>query len=249
MRGAWLIKGVLRMKTVVSLFDKTGVMVEPWIVSGYTAVIVDIQHQKGIHPDGNLIRIGADLKTWVPPRWLVQSDVVFLSAFPPCDHLAVSGARWFAGKGLGALADAVTLFDRAAFWADYFEAPYCIENPVSTMSTYWRKPDHVFSPHHYAGLAPQDNYTKKTCLWTGNDFVMPPRQPLIGAGEPDDRIHKAPPGDGRKDFRSATAAGFAEAVFKANWTKAQVLTTKKVMGQTKTSLQLEAIANSCKGGK
>lgn len=35
-------------------------------------------------------------------------------------------------------------------------------------------------------------------------------------GEPDDRIHKAPPGPARADFRSATPMGFARAVFEAN---------------------------------
>ena len=37
---------------------------------------------------------------------------------------------------------------------------------------------------------------------------------LLGA--PDDRIHKAPPGPGRANFRSATPEGFALAVFKTN---------------------------------
>jgi hypothetical protein len=211
------------MKTVISLFDKTGVMVKPWVEAGYRGVIVDLKHPQGGNIDGNLLKIGADLKTWVPPRWLVKSDVQFVSAFPPCDHLAVSGARWFAGKGLGALAEAVTLFDRAAFWAEYFDAPYIIENPVSTISSYWRKPDYTFHPHQYAGLHPQDNYTKKTCLWTGNGFVMPEPQPLYDGDEPDDRIHKAPPSADRKDFRSATAEGFAKAVFLANSNQLQSL--------------------------
>lgn len=35
-------------------------------------------------------------------------------------------------------------------------------------------------------------------------------------GEPDDRIHKAPPSDERANFRSATPMGFAKAVFAAN---------------------------------
>lgn len=204
------------MKTAISLFDKTGVMMKPWSDAGYQVVIIDIQHREGEFAGGDHLAIGADLKTWVPPRWLVQSEVCFVSAFPPCDHLAVSGARWFAGKGLGALAEAITLFERATYWADYFGAPYLIENPVSTISSYWRKPDYTFHPHEFAGLHPQDNYTKKTCLWTGNGFVMPEAQPLKDGGKPDDRIHKAPPSVARKDFRSATPYGFAKAVFEAN---------------------------------
>jgi hypothetical protein len=156
------------------------------------------------------------MREWVPPRHVVTDGVAFFAAFPPCDHLAVSGARWFAGKGLGALALSVTLFERAAFWAEWFGAPYIIENPVSTISTYWRAPDHTFHPSDYTAFCLGDNYTKKTCAWTGNGFVMPKPDMVPDLPEPDDRIHKAAPGPGRADFRSATPRGFAEAVFKAN---------------------------------
>lgn len=38
----------------------------------------------------------------------------------------------------------------------------------------------------------------------------------VSLGEPDDRIHRAPPGKHRANFRSATPLGFARAVFYAN---------------------------------
>ena len=38
----------------------------------------------------------------------------------------------------------------------------------------------------------------------------------LSLGDPDDRIHKAPPGDDRANFRSATPEGFSKAVFLAN---------------------------------
>ncbi len=90
-----------------------------------------------------------------------------------------------------------------------------IENPVSTLATYWRKPDHSFHPWQYTGFCLGDNYTKKTCLWTGGGFVMPEPN-VLADSKPDDRIHKAPPSDERADFRSATPMGFARAVFQAN---------------------------------
>lgn len=204
------------MKTAISLFDYTGTMLKPWADTGFHCVIVDMQHDTGEFTEGNITRIGADLLEWVPPRWLVKSDVQFVSAFPPCDHLAVSGSRWFQGKGLGALAQSIRLFERAAFWCEYFQAPYMIENPVSTISSYWRPYDYDFHPFHYARLFEGDHYTKKTCLWTGNGFVMPDPQPIHTEKLPDDRIHKAPPGNGRKNFRSATPLGFARAVYLAN---------------------------------
>lgn len=99
-------------------------------------------------------------------------------------------------------------------------APWMLENPVSTLSTYWRQPDHKFHPKHFTGHEPSDNYTKLTCLWTGGGFAMPSKYENDSLGEPDDRIHKAPPSAERGDFRSETPRGFARAVFLANQQKA-----------------------------
>ena len=74
----------------------------------------------------------------------------------------------------------------------------------------------TFHPWEYAALEEQDNYTKKTCLWFGNGFVMPSKQPNGNLGLPDDRIHRASLGDDRANFRSATPMGFARAVFESN---------------------------------
>lgn len=198
----------------LSLFDRTGNITRPWLEAGFEAVIVDIQHPAGETREGRLTRIGADMRDWIPPREIVDR-VCFVAAFPPCDHLAVSGARWFAGKGLGKLADSIRLFHVAARWADWFGVPYLIENPVSTISTYWRRPDHTFDPWQYSLLEPSDTYTKKTCLWTGGGFVMPAPRPLPDV-QPDDRIHRMSPGPDRANARSATPTGFARAVFEAN---------------------------------
>jgi len=207
------------MPHVIALYSKTDTIVRPWLEAGYDAVLVDLQHPEGETTEGRLTKIGANMLTWVPPRWLATADVAFAAAFPPCDHLAVSGARWFAGKGLGKLALGIQMFERAAFWCDWLGAPYFIENPVSTISSYWRKPDYTFHPWQFSGHEPNDAYTKKTCLWVGGGFVMP--KPFFEAGvKPDDRIHKAPPSLERANFRSATPRGFSQAVFVANHTRA-----------------------------
>jgi hypothetical protein len=80
------------------------------------------------------------------------------------------------------------------------------------------KPDHFFDPWHYTAFEPHDHYTKKTGLWIGNGFVMPPKAvaPELAGIKPDNRIHFASPGDERAAFRSATPMGFARAVFQAN---------------------------------
>lgn len=201
---------------VLCLYDLTGNMARPWIEAGYTAVTVDLQHPAGVTEEGPIAKIGTDLRNgWLPPREMVER-IAFVAAFPPCDHLAVSGARWFKGKGLRKLALSIDLFATAAELCEWIGAPYLIENPVSTISTYWRKPDAVFHPHHFTLLEPDDNYTKQTCLWTGGGFVMPESCRDFTLGSPDDRIHKAPPSADRANLRSATPMGFARAVFEAN---------------------------------
>ena len=108
------------------------------------------------------------------------------------------------------------MFATAAEFCEWSGAPYIIENPVSTISSYWRKSDYRFSPHHFTGYNIDDNYTKKTCLWVGNGFKMPDASMVAGLPAPDDRIHKCPPGPNRHNIRSATPMGFAKAVFETN---------------------------------
>ncbi|WP_206062539.1 hypothetical protein [Kushneria phosphatilytica] len=158
-----------------------------------------------------------------PESWRVIREeahrIAFVAAFPPCTDLAVSGARWFSHKAENDPAfqfRAMQVVWQCHVIAEMLGAPWFIENPVSRISTFWRKPDHSFHPWHYAGLEPEDNYTKKTCLWTGGGFSMPDRVTLESNEAPDDRIHKAAPGPERANLRSATPRGFARAVFNAN---------------------------------
>lgn len=201
---------------VLSLFDLSTVMVRPWLKAGYECWCVDLQHPDGVEEvEPGLIKVGADIFKWFPP--LRQVGIVF--SFPPCTDLAVSGARWFKEKGLGALVGALGLVNRAVELAEWTKAPYFIENPVSTISTYWRKPDHMFDPNQYAGYLPveeqeNDAYTKRTCLWTGNGFKMPtpkPVDPVLGS-----KMHLLPPSEDRANLRSMTPRGFAQAVYEAN---------------------------------
>src|SRR5262249_17522930 len=124
--------------------------------------------------------------------------------------------RWFRDKGLGGLIESLELFDAAVRLAEWTKAPFMIENPVSTVSTYWRKPDFTFDPCDYGAYLspPGDAYTKRTCLWTGKGFVVPnPRNvtPVQGS-----KMHRLPPSQDRATLRSETPLGFAKAVFEAN---------------------------------
>lgn len=194
-------------KIVISCFDLTTNIVKPWADAGYLCYCIDIQHKKGENREGNIIKVGADINDWFPPR----GDIAFAAFAPPCTNLSVSGARWFKDKGLGALIEALKLFYISVKIAEWCKAPYLIENPVSTVSSYWRKPDYFFQPWQYG-----DSYSKKTCLWTGNNFIMPiplyEKKPL-GITE---KIWLMPPSKDRANKRSETPMGFAEAVFRAN---------------------------------
>lgn len=139
-------------KIMLSVFDKSCNMAKPWAEAGYECYCVDIQHPAGEMRDGNIIKVGANVLDWLPPR----GNIVFASFFPPCTDVAVSGARWFKDKGIGSLWRALRLFDVSVKLAEWTCAPYMIENPVSTVSSYWRKPDYSFDPCDYG-----DPYTKK----------------------------------------------------------------------------------------
>jgi len=190
---------------VLSLCDRTGNMVKPWLDHGYECWIVDIQHEKGIYKDGNLVKVGADVRHWLPPL----RKYISVFSFPPCTDMSVSGARWFKKKGLRALAEAIDVFGACVEICQWSQSPWMVENPVSVISTHFRKPDYTFDPCDYG-----DPYTKKTCLWTGGGFVMPPKNrvdPVLGS-----KILDYPPSPDRGNLRSITPMGFANAIFESN---------------------------------
>ena len=121
-------------------------------------------------------------------------------AHPPCTHLAVSGARWFASKR-NEQAMAVDFFMRLA------HAPVprvCIENPISIMSTRYRKPDQIIQPWMFG-----HGETKATCLWL---YGLPPLKPTNVVDGREQRIWKMPPSPDRARMRSVTYQGIADAM-------------------------------------
>ena len=198
---------------VLSFCDRTGNMVKPWAEAGYQCWLYDMQHESGERQDGNIRRIGCDLRYCVP---LPADKPAIVFAFPPCTHLAASGARWWKGKGLKALAEGIELVGRCADLCDKLDAPWMIENPIGCLSTHWRRPDAQFDPCDFGGYLdpPGDHYTKRTCLWVGNGFIVPipkPVLPIEGS-----RMHLVSPSNDRANVRSETPMGFARAVFLAN---------------------------------
>lgn len=196
---------------VVSLCDRTGNMVREWAEHGFECYCVDVAHSiRADRVEGNITFTWGDVRTWTPPE-AIRGRIVIVFAFPPCTHVAVSGARDFRKKGTAMLRDSLEMFSACELAARWAGVPYMIENPVGKFSDHMGKPDHYFQPWQYG-----DNYQKKTCLWTGNGFRMP--EPIVEE-KPDDcepLIWKMPPSADRGDLRSITPAGFAHEVFKAN---------------------------------
>lgn len=187
-------------KTILSLCDYSGNWPYFYKKYGYNVVQVDLK----LGQDVQLMKL-TDL----------PQDVWGILAAPPCTHLAVSGARWWANKGEGALKESLALVD-ACLRIVLLTQPkwWALENPIGRLSHYLGKPRFIFQPHWYG-----DPYTKATCLW-GN-FTIPDRdyfekwyvEPTEGS-----KMHLKYGGKSErtKTARSKTPMGFAEAFFMVN---------------------------------
>jgi site-specific DNA-cytosine methylase len=119
---------------------------------GHEAFSCDIQDCSGGHPE-----------------WHYQKDIFevldlgwdAMIAFPPCTHLAQSGAAWWEQKRKdGRQKEAIEFFLAIA------EAPIkhiAIENPIGIMSKNYRTPDQIIQPYFFG-----DAFQKSTCLWLKN---------------------------------------------------------------------------------
>jgi len=138
----------------------------------------------------------------------IQADVLdvldqgwdMMIAFPPCTHLCVSGARWFALK-VEEQKQAKELFLKLA------EAPIdkiAIENPIGVMSTCYKKPTQIIQPWQFG-----HGETKATCLWLKNLPKLIPTNIVEGR---EARIHMMGPSVNRARDRSVTYQGIADAM-------------------------------------
>lgn len=121
-------------------------------------------------------------------------------AFPPCTHLAVSGARWFKEKR-AEQAQAIE------FVRTLMAAPIeriAVENPIGILSTAIRKPDQIVQPWQFG-----HGETKATCLWLKGLPKLTPSNIVDGRVA---RVHLEPPGPDRWKNRSRTYQGIADAM-------------------------------------
>lgn len=133
-------------------------------------------------------------------RW----DFAFF--FPPCDHLAVSGARWFLEKRADGRQQGAVNFFKQCWQCVQIVGHGGIENPIGIMSTIFRKPDQIIQPWQYG-----HGETKATCLWLQRLPLLSPTAVVEGRAG---RVWKMPPSPDRNRLRSLTYEGIASAMVK-----------------------------------
>ena len=182
-------------KNILVACEFSGVVRDAFVNAGFNAWSCDLLPGEGEHSERH---IQGDVLSIIGHGW----DVMI--AFPPCTHLAVSGARWFKDK-------AQQQDDALVFVQSLMYAPIpriAIENPVSIISSRIRRPDQTFQPWQYG-----HGEVKRTCLWLKNLPKLTPTDIVEGR---EARVWKMSPGPNRWRERSKTFPGVAAAMA-AQW--------------------------------
>lgn len=138
---------------------------------GFNAFSCDIQECSGGHPEWH---IKADIEKVINGsfqehgQFWTEDDMPNPTVkwhcgifFPPCTHLAVSGAAWFEEKRKdGRQQEGIDFFYKIV---NCGMERFAIENPVGIMSRKYRKPDQIIQPYYFG-----DEAQKTTCLWLNN---------------------------------------------------------------------------------
>ncbi len=155
----------------------------------YSCDLLPAEDKSVRHLQGDIFKLGLPWTYW---------DLMI--ANPPCTHLAVSGARWFKDKE-EEQKEAIEFFMKLT----KVNIPrIAVENPISIMSTKYRKPDQIIQPWQFG-----HGETKATCLWLKNLPKLIPTNVVEGR-EP--RVHMLPPSADRWKLRSITYQGIAQAM-------------------------------------
>jgi hypothetical protein len=134
------------MKVLVAC-EFSGTVRDAFIKAGHDAMSCDLEPTDvpGPHYQGDMFDI-------------VNDGWDLMIAFPPCTHLAVSGAKHFAQKRAdGRQQQGIDFFMKVV----NVDIPkIAVENPVGIMSSLYRKPDQIIQPWQFGNKA-----QKTTCLW------------------------------------------------------------------------------------
>ena len=178
--------------------ERSGVVRDAFISRGHDAVSCDLvaSEAPGPHVIGDALELARS------GMW----DMMI--AFPPCTHLAVSGARYFAEKRADGRQQRGLQFVR-----DLMAAPIeriAVENPVGIISTQIRKPDQIIQPWQFG-----EDASKKTCLWLQNIPPLMATGVIVKkryANQTPSGQNKLGPSATRAMERSRTYAGIADAM-------------------------------------
>ena len=176
------------MKVLVAC-EYSGRVRDAFIAQGHDAISCDLlpTDSPGPHYQGDVTDI-------------LNNGFDLMVAHPPCTHLAVSGSRhfWRKEKEQKEALDFVRLLMNAPI------KRWCIENPVSVISSCIRPPDQIIQPWQYG-----HGECKSTCLWLKNLPKLKATNIVAGREQ---RIHMVPPGPDRWKIRSTTYLGIAKAM-------------------------------------
>ena len=167
----------------------SGIVRDAFIARGHNAISCDLlpTEKPGPHYQGDVFDI-------IVHGW----DIMI--AFPPCTHLAASGARWFKNKQKEQK-------EALDFVRSLMDAPVpkiAIENPIGIISSHIRKPDQIIQPWMFG-----HGEIKATCLWLKGLPKLQPTQMVDGRLP---RVHRESPGKDRWKNRSRTLPGIALAM-------------------------------------
>ena len=188
------------MKILIAC-EYSGAVRDAFIALGHDAMSCDLlpTDVEGPHYQGDV----ADI---------INDGWDMMIGFPPCQHLAVSGARWFKQKRLdGRQQQGIDFFMSLASASI---PKIAIENPIGIMSTKYRKPNQIIQPWQFGHEA-----TKSTCLWLKGLPLLKPTQ-VVGKGERHvtksgrslPKWYNLPPSENRWKIRSKTFQGIAVAM-------------------------------------
>lgn len=216
---------------------------------GHNAYSCDILPSSGGHPEWHFnqdifqtLKSGGILENGKEAKLEGQWDMMI--AHPPCTYLAVSGARWYYHPDDKDLPieerrphpkhpnraqhreEAIEFFVNLAT-ADV--PRIAVENPVSIISTRWRKPDQIVHPWMFG-----DPASKATSLWLKNLPLLKPTN-IVDKGEKvyyksgkshakwyAEALNSAKTPAERRTLRSKTFEGMADAMAK-QWTEVDLL--------------------------
>ncbi|MEI7464440.1 MAG: PLxRFG domain-containing protein [Burkholderiales bacterium] len=218
-------------RTVISLFDASGVLAKPWVEAGYNVVTYDLQ-------------TGDDINEFSAENLLEQhgnDEVWAILAQPPCTDFASSGAQFWKKKDEDGRTEASNELVRQVLrTVELFRPPvWVMENPVGRIAKLNNlpKPTLTFDPWNFG-----DPYTKRTLLWGNFDPNLP-----TAMVEPVEGSKIIGMSSSAKYERSLTSEPFAYAMFMAN--NAESMSQGKRLAAEFAGVEASLLDAALKAGK